>query len=103
MPIVYPAEGFDALNLLTYQINPHYLDPEPGGKHKGETRDQRIAEFHQENDIPVIGLREGAYINIHTDFSTTRELIIGGINGAKIFMKDREPYEAPVNETFVLG
>ncbi len=102
MPIIYPANGFDALNLLTCQVNPHYLDPEPDGTHKGETRDQRLAEFHQENDITVIGLREGAYINIHTDFATTRELCIGGINGAKIFVKDKAPYEAPVNEKFVL-
>ncbi len=102
MPIVYPAGGFDALNLFTYQVNPHYLDPEPNSSHKGETRDQRLAEFHQENDTPVIGLREGAYINIHTDFATTRELFIGGINGAKIFVKGNAPYEAPMNEKFVL-
>ena len=102
MPIVYPAGGFEALNLFTYQLNPHYLDPDPASSHKGETRDQRLAEFHQENDTTVIGLREGAYINIHTDFAATRELYIGGINGAKIFMKGKAPYEAPMNEKFVL-
>jgi dipeptidase E len=102
MPIVYPAAGFDALNLFTFQINPHYLDPDPTTSHKGETRDQRLAEFHQENDTTVVGLREGAYININTDFATTRELYIGGINGAKIFKRGQEPYEAPVNEKFVL-
>jgi len=103
MPIVYPAKGFDALNLFTYQINPHYLDPDPATSHKGETRDQRLAEFHQENDTPVIGLREGAYINIDTDFATNHRLYIGGINGAKIFIKGKEPYEAPMNEWFVLN
>ena len=102
MPIVYPAGGFDALNLFTCQVNPHYLDPEPNNSHKGETRDQRLAEFHQEQDIPVVGLREGAYININTDFVTTRALYIGGINGAKIFKKGKAPYEAPMNERFVL-
>lgn len=102
MPIVYPQGGFDALNLFSYQINPHYLDPDPATSHKGETRDQRLAEFHQENDTPVIGLREGAYISIGTDFATTRELYIGGINGAKIFLQGKEPYEAPVNQQFVL-
>ena len=102
MPIVYPAGGFDGLNLFTCQINPHYLDPDPDTSHKGETRDQRLAEFHQENDIPVVGLREGAYININTDFATTRELYIGGINGAKIFNRGKAPYEAPVNKKFVL-
>ncbi len=102
MPIVYPTGGFEGLNLFTHQINPHYLDPDPSSSHKGETRDQRLAEFHQENDTTVIGLREGAYININTDFATTKELYIGGINGAKIFMKGQTPYEAPLNEKFVL-
>ncbi|MCW3121054.1 MAG: alpha-aspartyl dipeptidase [Flavipsychrobacter sp.] len=102
MPIVYPKDGFDALNLFTFQVNPHYLDPDPETSHKGETRDQRLAEFHQTNDTTVIGLREGAYINIDTDFATTHELYIGGINGAKIFMKGKAPYEAPVSERFVL-
>lgn len=102
MPIVYPDGGFDALNLFTCQINPHYLDPEPETSHKGETRDQRLAEFHQMNDTTVVGLREGAYINIDRNFATTRELYIGGINGAKIFVKGKEPYEAPMGVQFVL-
>lgn len=101
MPIVYPRGGFGALNLFSYQVNPHYLDPSDS-THKGETRDQRLAEFHQENDTPVIGLREGAYINIATNFAATRELFIGGINGAKIFMQGRAPYEAPLNRAFTL-
>lgn len=102
MPIVYPRGGYDALNLFTYQVNPHYLDPEPGSTHKGETRDQRLAEFHQENDTPVIGLREGAYISIAPDFADTHELFIGGAPGAKIFLKGREPYEAPGETLFRL-
>jgi dipeptidase E len=102
MPIVYPTGGFDALNLFTYQINPHYIDPDPATSHKGETRDQRLAEFHQQHDTPVIGLREGAYINIDTNFASNHELYIGGINGAKIFLKGKEPYEAPLNKKFVL-
>ena len=102
MPIVYPTGGFEALNFFTAQINPHYLDPDAGSSHKGETRDQRLAEFHQENDTTVVGLREGAYININTDFAATRQLYIGGINGAKIFMKGKAPFEAPLNKKFVL-
>lgn len=102
MPIVYPAGGFEALNFFTYQINPHYLDPEPESSHKGETRDQRLAEFLDENDVPVVGLREGAYINLNTDFDTTHELFIGGINGAKIFRRGQQPYEALLNQKFVL-
>ncbi len=102
MPIVYPTGGFEGLNLFTYQVNPHYLDPEPDTSHKGETRDQRLAEFHQENNTTVIGLREGAYINIDINFATNHELYIGGINGARIFMKGKAPYEAPMHEKFVL-
>ena len=101
MPIVYPKGGFDGLNLFTYQINPHYLDP-GDTTHKGETRDQRLAEFHQMNNTPVVGLREGAYMGIGTDFATTHELYIGGINGAKIFIKGKAPYEAPVGQKFIL-
>lgn len=101
MPIVYPRGGFEALNLFPYQINPHYLDPEPESTHKGETRDQRIAEFHQMNDTPVIGLREGAYIHIGVDFAQTGELYIGGAPGARIFLQGQEPYEAPRETEFI--
>jgi dipeptidase E len=102
MPIVYPTEGFDALNFFTYQINPHYLDPDPESNHKGETRDQRIAEFHQEHDTPVVGLREGSYILIGPDFETTNEMYIGGSPGAKIFRRNETPYEAPREVLFNL-
>ena len=57
MPILQP-QGFEALALVPFQINPHYQDPEPGSAHMGETRETRIREFHEENDTPVVGLRE---------------------------------------------
>ncbi|HRP02155.1 MAG TPA: dipeptidase PepE [Candidatus Kapabacteria bacterium] len=63
MPIVQPY-SFDALNLINYQINPHYLDAHPSGHH-GETREQRLLEFLELNkDIYVVGLREGSMIRV---------------------------------------
>lgn len=101
MPIVYPEGGFDAINLFPWQINPHYLDPDPTSKHMGETREQRIAEFHQENDTPVFGLREGSYISIAPNVHVTREIFIGGTAGARVFKKGLPPYEAPTETTFI--
>jgi dipeptidase E len=87
MPIVQPR-SFDALGLVPFQINPHYLDPEPGSAHMGETRAQRIEEFLEENDRVVVGLREGGWIR--TDQRGTR---LGGLAGARIFRRGREPEE----------
>ena len=98
MPILYPAKGFDALGLFPYQINPHYLDTDTGTTHKGETRDQRIAEYHQVSDVPVVGLREGAYLGI----TATQEMYIGGKPGAKIFEKGKAPYDVADGQRLVL-
>ena len=103
MPIVYPEGGFDAINLFPWQINPHYLDPNPSSTHMGETREQRIAEFHQENDTPVFGLREGSYISIAPDVHMTKEIFIGGKPGARIFLKGKLPYEAPTDIPFTFA
>jgi dipeptidase E len=81
MPIVEPR-GFDALGLVPFQINPHYLDPEPGSTHLGETREQRLAEFHEENATSVVGLREGGWIRVE---GTSGRL--GGSRGARIFRR----------------
>jgi dipeptidase E len=87
MPIVQPR-SFEALGLVPFQINPHYVDPDPGTTHKGETREQRIREFLEENDVPVVGLREGSYLRRRGD-----RLTLGGVTGARVFLRDREPEE----------
>ncbi len=87
MPIVQPS-SFEALGLVPFQINPHYLDPEPGSKHMGETREERITQFLEENDTPVVGLREGAVLRIEQ--GKTR---LTGVAGARVFRKGIAPIE----------
>src|SRR4051812_39073223 len=69
MPIVEPP-SFAALGLIDFQINPHYLDPEPDSTHRGETREERIREFHEENETMVIGLREGSILRVEDGVTT---------------------------------
>jgi dipeptidase E len=88
MPIVEPA-SFDALGLVAFQISPHYLDPDPASKHMGETQEERILQFLEENDAPVIGLREGAFLRIEG-----ATVLLGGETGARIFRRGQAPVEA---------
>lgn len=87
MPIVQPP-SFDALGLVSFQINPHYLDADPNSTHMGETREERLMQFLEENDTPVIGLREGAILRVEKG-----KTILRGSSGARIFRKDLEPEE----------
>jgi len=87
MPIVQPP-SFDALSLVSFQINPHYLDADPNSKHMGETREKRITEFLEENDTPVLALREGAIAR-----NENGTVVLKGSTGARIFRKDLEPVE----------
>jgi len=97
MPIVYPP-GFEALGLVNYNFNPHYLDPDPNSKHKGETRQTRIKEFHAQSTIPVVGLREGSWIEVSGDSS-----ILRGGQSARIFEQAIEPYEIENNSEITFG
>jgi dipeptidase E len=81
MPIVYPP-SLDALALVPFNINAHYQDPLPDSTHMGETREQRIREFHEMNEPAVVGLREGALLEIDDDHMTLR-----GSTGARVFRK----------------
>lgn len=87
MPIVQPP-SFEALNLVPFQINPHYVDPDPHSKHMGETREERLQQFLQENATPVIGLREGAWLRIENGSCQLK-----GTNGARLFRKNCPPIE----------
>ena len=87
MPIVVPPT-LQGLGLVSFQINPHYLDPVPGSSHMGETRETRIREYHEENLRPVVGLREGAMLRVEGPSVELR-----GRAGARVFRRGQEPVE----------
>ncbi|MCM4169623.1 Peptidase E [Arenibacter antarcticus] len=88
MPIVYPS-SFDTLGVVDFNLNPHYLDPDPNSTHKGETRETRIREFHSVDPTPVVGLREGNYILINGKQTTLK-----GSGTARIFEAGKTPFES---------
>ena len=99
MPIIEP-QSFNALNLIPFQINPHYLDANPDG-HNGETREQRLIEFLAVNKtIKVAGLREGSMFKI---VGNSIQLI--GDKKMRLFEFDKEPKELTSEDdlTFLLG
>jgi len=85
MPIVEPA-GFAALGLVPFQINPHYVDADPSSRHMGETREERLREFLEENETPVLALREGAWLRVEG-----RGARLEGTHGARLFRRGRAP------------
>ncbi|WP_454975380.1 dipeptidase PepE [Capnocytophaga bilenii] len=88
MPIIYPP-SFNTLGLVPFNINPHYIDPDPHSKHQGETRETRIKEFLNFNNIPVVGLREGSWIRVEGETISLR-----GELTARIFTPNTAPYES---------
>ena len=87
MPIVQPR-SFDALGFVPYQINAHYIDADPSSTHQGETRDQRLAEYLEDNTIPVVGIREGTMLRVDDGVTTVK-----GTKAAKIFRRGEQPYD----------
>jgi len=98
MPIIYPP-SFKTLGLLPFNLNPHYLDADLQSKHMGETRETRIKEFHNFNTIPVLGLREGSWLEV-----TGEKIILKGNLSARIFRQNETPTEIePENDLAFLG
>jgi dipeptidase E len=89
MPIV-EVPGLSALGLVPFQLNPHYLDPDPGSTHQGETRQQRIEEFLDENDVPVLGLREGAWLGV-----SDQRAVLAGASTGRLFRRGVPPANVP--------
>jgi dipeptidase E len=93
MPIIQPP-SFDALGLVPFQVNPHYFfgstfvrQGEGYAEHFGETRDDRIREFHEMNDTPVVGLWEGGVLRVEGG----RVMLAGA--AARVFRKGQEPVD----------
>lgn len=90
MPITPPG-SFEALNLIPFQVNPHYFEGPSayriGGRwveYGGETRDDRLMEFHEENKRPVVGLFEGTWLRVEG-----RKIELGG-GPARLFQRGKK-------------
>ena len=90
MPII-EMPSLNSLSLVPYQINGHYLDADPRSTHMGETREERIAEYFEENTTPVIGIREGTMLRVDDDLTT-----VVGTKPAKIFRRGVAAYDVAV-------
>jgi len=95
MPIVQPR-SFDSLGLVPFQISPHFQDPDLNSRHMGETQEERILQFLEENETPVVGIREGAWLICENGAVTLR-----GEAGARIFRRGEIPTEAKPGDNII--
>lgn len=95
MPIVQPR-SFDSLGLVPFQISPHFQDPDPNSRHMGETQEERILQFLEEKETPVVGFREGAWL-----LCETGAVILKGEAGARIFRRREVPVEAKPGDNII--
>ena len=93
MPIVY-LPSFDALGILPFNLNPHFLEADPNSTHKGETREQRIEEFLSQNDLPVIGLKEGSWLEV-----INGDIVLKGNLNALLFKQNHPLIYLETNES----
>ncbi len=98
MPIIYPP-SFNTLGVIPFNLNPHYLDANEHSKHMGETRETRLNEFHSFNNIPVIGLREGSWLEVKGG-----KIILKGKLTGRLFKPNESPEELdPETDLSFLG
>ena len=95
MPIVQPR-SFDSLGLVPFQISPHFQDPDPNSSHMGETQEERIVQFLEENKTPVVGIREGAWLICENGAVTLK-----GEAAARVFRRGEVPVEAKPGDNIV--
>ena len=83
MPIIYPP-SFQTLGLIPFNLNPHYFDADKQSTHMGETRETRIQEFHAFNSLPVLGLREGSWLDVKGE-----KITLKGDLSARLFKQNQ--------------
>ena len=102
MPIIQPA-SFQSIGLVPFQINAHYFagafqyDDDAKGNYipyAGETRDDRIIQFQEEENIPVLGLRESTALRIKGD-----KIVLLGSKTVRLFQPGKPPVDLTDTKT----